>query len=136
MKNREGQPPASSKEQAVTPETESKKPESDSVKETSESQKEEASDAVSKTAPKQEEAPAREAIKLQGLFAFKMAMTSLYDEQGRRVPVTALKYEPWIVSQIKTKEKEGYSAAQLACRPQKNNPFHQAPDKTFSSCRV
>lgn len=75
---------------------------------------------VPKTAQKPEE-PKRETITLQGLFAFKMSMTSLYDEEGRRVPVTALKYKPWVVSQIKTKEKEGYSAAQLACWPQKNN---------------
>lgn len=74
---------------------------------------------VSQASVKPEE-PGRDTIKLQGLFAFKMSMTSLYDEQGRVVPVTALKYKPWVVSQIKTKEKEGYSAAQLACMPQKN----------------
>ena len=82
----------------------------------SDSKKEQPSQTVSKP-----EEPKRETIKLQGLFAFKMSMTSLYDEQGRRVSVTALKYKPWVVSQIKTKEKEGYSAAQLACGPQKNN---------------
>ena len=83
---------------------------------------------VSQASVKPEE-PGRETIKLQGLFAFKMSMTSLYDEQGRVVPVTALKYKPWVVSQIKTKEKEGYSAVQLACMPQKNNRSTRAQIK-------
>ena len=63
--------------------------------------------------------PLRPQIKLSGLFAFKMEMTSFY-EKGKVLPVTALHYEPWRVSQVKTKEKEGYSAVQLACHPQKN----------------
>ena len=63
--------------------------------------------------------PPRPQIKLSGLFAFKMEMTSFYEE-GKVVPVTALHYEPWRVSQIKTKEKEGYDAIQLACHSQKN----------------
>ena len=59
-------------------------------------------------------------VKLPGLFAFKMETVSLYDEKGKRISATALHYEPWRVSQVKTKEKDGYSAVQLACRPQKN----------------
>ena len=62
-----------------------------------------------------------EPLKLDGLFAFKLSMTAFYNESGVRVPVTALKYKPWIVSQIKTGEKEGYAALQLACHPQKND---------------
>ena len=65
-------------------------------------------------------------IKLDGLFAFKVSMTSFYNKEGDRVPVTALQYKPWKVSQIKTKEKEGYSAIQLACHPQKNKRCSKA----------
>ena len=60
-------------------------------------------------------------LKLSGLFAFKLSMTAFYDESGARVPVTALKYKPWVISQIKTREKEGYEALQAACHPQKNS---------------
>lgn len=63
--------------------------------------------------------PSRPQVKLSGLFAFKMEMTSFYKE-GKSVPVTVLHYKPWRVSQIKTRDKEGYSAVQLACQPQKN----------------
>lgn len=58
-------------------------------------------------------------VKLNGLFAFKEGMATIFNEQGEAVPVTVLKYEPWFVSQIKTNEKEGYSAVQVACRPKK-----------------
>ncbi len=58
-------------------------------------------------------------IKLDGLFAFKEGMSTVYNDQGEAVPVTVLRYEPWIVSQIKTQENDGYSAVQLACRPKK-----------------
>ena len=58
-------------------------------------------------------------LKLNGLFAFKEGMATVYNAQGEAVPVTVLRYEPWIVSQIKTQEKDGYSALQIACRPKK-----------------
>lgn len=58
-------------------------------------------------------------LKLDGLIAFKLGMTSVYDADGNYTPVTALKYESLVVSQIKTKEKEGYEAIQVATRPQK-----------------
>lgn len=58
-------------------------------------------------------------IKLNGLFAFKEGMSTVYNEQGEAVPVTVLRYEPWVVSQVKTKDQDGYEAVQLACSPKK-----------------
>lgn len=58
-------------------------------------------------------------LKLGGLFAFKEGMSTIYNDQGEAVPVTVLRYEPLVVSQIKTNEKDGYSAIQLACLPKK-----------------
>ena len=58
-------------------------------------------------------------VKLSGIFAFKMGMSTVYSENGEAIPVTVLKYEPWIVSQVKTSDKDGYSALQIACRPKK-----------------
>lgn len=68
------------------------------------------------TKPKQ---PPRPQIKLSGLLAFKMEMSCFY-EDGKALPVTALYYVPWRVSQIKTLKKDGYTAIQLASQPQKN----------------
>lgn len=58
-------------------------------------------------------------VQLNGFFAFKVGMSSVYDEEGQSVPVTVLKYEPWTVSQVKTSETDGYEAIQIACRPKK-----------------
>ncbi len=65
-------------------------------------------------------------VKLNGLFAFKMGMSSVYNENGESIPVTVLKYEPWFVSQVKTEDKDGYSAVQLACRPRRASRTSQA----------
>lgn len=53
-------------------------------------------------------------VKLNGLFAFKLGMSTLF-EDGQAIPVTVLKYRPWVVSQVKTQDKDGYSAVQVAC---------------------
>lgn len=58
-------------------------------------------------------------IKLNGLFAFKEGMSTVYNEQGEAIPVTVLRYEPWVVAQVKTKDQDGYEAIQLACSPKK-----------------
>ena len=60
-----------------------------------------------------------EGVKLSGLFAHKVGMSSIYAEDGESIPVTILKMEPWIVSQVKTKELDGYTAVQIASRPKK-----------------
>ena len=62
---------------------------------------------------KQQEKAAGGALELNGLYAFKVGMSAVFEE-GERIPVTVLKYEPMVVSQIKTKEKDGYEAVQVA----------------------
>lgn len=64
--------------------------------------------------------------KLKGLFAFKEGMSTIYTEAGEAIPVTILRYEPWIVSQVKTQDSDGYSAIQIACRPKKAKNSSQA----------
>lgn len=58
-------------------------------------------------------------LKLNGLYAFKEGMATIYNEKGEAVPVTVLRYEQWKVSQIKTNEKDGYTAVQIAATPKK-----------------
>ncbi len=65
-------------------------------------------------------------LKLNGLFAFKEGMSTIYNENGEAVPVTVLRYEPWFVSQIKTNEADGYEAIQLACHPKKAKNSNKA----------
>jgi large subunit ribosomal protein L3 len=58
-------------------------------------------------------------VKLNGIFAHKVGMSSVFGDNGESIPVTVLKMEPWVVSQVKTKEKDGYTAVQVASRPKK-----------------
>ncbi|OFZ11236.1 MAG: 50S ribosomal protein L3 [Bdellovibrionales bacterium RBG_16_40_8] len=57
--------------------------------------------------------------KLQSLYAFKMGMTTYYDDRGESISATILKYEPMVVSQLKSKEKDGYVAVQVAFAPKR-----------------
>jgi large subunit ribosomal protein L3 len=52
-------------------------------------------------------------IRMAGLLGKKIGMTSLFDEQGRVIPCTVLEAGPCYVTQVKTKEKDGYEAVQL-----------------------
>lgn len=65
-------------------------------------------------------------LKLNGLFAFKEGMATVYNEQGEAIPVTVLRYEPWFVSQIKTNDVDGYEAIQVACTPKKAKNSNKA----------
>lgn len=78
------------------------------------------------SAAEDKKAAKKEPVKLKGLFAFKMSMTRFYDDKGGSLPVTALKYEPSFVSQIKTEEKDSYSAVQTAFKAQKNKRCSKA----------
>ncbi len=56
-------------------------------------------------------------VHLNGMYAFKVGMSTVFDDNGEAVPVTVLRVEPMMVSQIKTKETDGYAAVQIACVP-------------------
>ncbi len=43
----------------------------------------------------------------------KLGMTSIFDENGQMIPCTIIEAGPCYVTQIKTKEKDGYDAVQL-----------------------
>lgn len=51
---------------------------------------------------------------MSGLIGKKIGMTSIYDENGRNIPCTVIEAGPCVVTQIRSKEKEGYEAIQLA----------------------
>ena len=51
---------------------------------------------------------------MSGILGKKIGMTSIYDESGRNIPVTVVEAGPCVVTQVKTKEKDGYDAIQMA----------------------
>lgn len=50
---------------------------------------------------------------MKGLIGKKLGMTQVYDAEGRIVPVTVIQAGPCIVVDVKTRDRDGYSAVQL-----------------------
>jgi len=48
-----------------------------------------------------------------GLLVNKIGMTQIFDESGNIIPVTILKVGPCVVTQVKTKSKDGYDSIQI-----------------------
>ena len=48
-----------------------------------------------------------------GLLGNKIGMTQIFDETGNIIPVTILKVGPCVVTQVKTKAKDGYDSIQV-----------------------
>jgi large subunit ribosomal protein L3 len=51
---------------------------------------------------------------MKGILGTKLGMTQVFDENNRVVPVTVVRAEPNVVTQVRTEEKDGYTAVQLA----------------------
>jgi large subunit ribosomal protein L3 len=50
---------------------------------------------------------------VKGLLGEKLGMTQVFDDAGRVVPVTVVKAGPCVVTQVRTPDRDGYSAVQL-----------------------
>jgi len=51
---------------------------------------------------------------VKGILGTKLGMTQLWDENNKIVPVTVIQAGPCVVTQVRTPEKDGYNAVQLA----------------------
>jgi large subunit ribosomal protein L3 len=51
---------------------------------------------------------------MKGILGTKLGMTQVFDENNRIVPVTVVKAGPNVVTQIRSQEKDGYAAVQIA----------------------
>jgi large subunit ribosomal protein L3 len=56
---------------------------------------------------------------MPGIIGKKIGMTSVYSEEGKSIPCTVIEAGPCVVTQIRTLEKDGYEAVQLAFDPLK-----------------
>ena len=61
---------------------------------------------------------------MPGIIGKKIGMTSIYSAEGKATPCTVIEAGPCVVTQVKTEEKDGYSAVQLAYgdKREKNTP--------------
>lgn len=73
---------------------------------------------------------------MEGLIGKKIGMTSVYDAEGNRTCVTVIEVGPCPVVQLKTLEKDGYEAAQVAFGAQKASRLAKAQQKHFEKAGV
>ncbi|QNA93424.1 MULTISPECIES: 50S ribosomal protein L3 [unclassified Microbacterium] len=50
----------------------------------------------------------------KGMLGTKLGMTQVWNESGKLVPVTVIELAPNVVTQVRTPEKDGYNAVQIA----------------------
>lgn len=50
---------------------------------------------------------------MSGLIGKKVGMTSIFDENGKNIPCTVIEAGPCVITQVRTKETDGYEALQL-----------------------
>lgn len=60
------------------------------------------------------------------ILGTKEYMTQVFDQKGTAIAATVLRVEPAVVSQVKTTEKDGYVAAQIATGAQKESRLGKA----------
>jgi large subunit ribosomal protein L3 len=51
---------------------------------------------------------------VKGLLGKKLGMTTVFDEAGNQLPCTVIQVEPNVVTQVRSDDRDGYAAAQLA----------------------
>lgn len=61
---------------------------------------------------------------MKGIIGRKVGMTQLFDESGAVVPVTVIEAGPCYVTQVKTKDVDGYHAVQLG--------FEEVPERKLT----
>jgi len=60
---------------------------------------------------------------MMGLIGRKVGMTQLFDEKGDAVPVTVIEAGPCTVTEVRTSERDGYTALQLGFGTNKESRF-------------
>ena len=61
-----------------------------------------------------------------GVIGKKLGMTQIFDEHGLAIPVTVIKVDETVVTQVKTVETDGYNAIQVGTIPAKEKHLTKA----------
>jgi large subunit ribosomal protein L3 len=62
---------------------------------------------------------------VKGILGKKIGMTRIFRENGQSVPVSVLEVGPCYVTQIKTRDREGYNAIQIGYQPRKDKQLNR-----------
>ena len=69
---------------------------------------------------------------MQGIIGKKIGMTSIYSVEGKNIPCTVVEAGPCVVTQVRTKETDGYEAVQLAFEDKKEKHTTKAMKGHFA----
>jgi len=77
-------------------------------------------------------------MKRTGLIGTKIGNSSYFDESGKSLPVTILKIDECIVSNVKTSERDGYTSIQIASIDGKNEikKVKKPQQKIFATLKI
>jgi large subunit ribosomal protein L3 len=73
---------------------------------------------------------------MSGIIGKKIGMTSFFDANGKYVPCTVIEAGPCVVTQVKTNEKDGYTALQLSFDEKKEKHTSNAMKKHFENAKT
>lgn len=73
---------------------------------------------------------------MSGIIGKKIGMTSVFDANGKNIPVTVIEAGPCFVTQIRTKEVDGYDAIQLAYEDKKEKHTNKAEMGHFAKAGI
>jgi large subunit ribosomal protein L3 len=73
---------------------------------------------------------------MSGLIGKKIGMTSIFDASGKNIPCTVIEAGPCVVTQIRTKENDGYEAIQLAFDEKKESRTTKALRGHFAKAKT
>ena len=71
-----------------------------------------------------------------GVIGKKLGMTTIFDEQGLAIPVTVIKVDSIVVTQVKTVKTDGYDAIQVATVTAKEKHLTKAQIGHFSKNKL
>ena len=71
-----------------------------------------------------------------GVIGKKLGMTQVFDNEGLAVPVTVIQVNPLTVTQVKTKDTDGYEAIQVGYEPAKEKHLTKAQIGHFAKNKL
>ena len=73
---------------------------------------------------------------MSGLIGKKIGMTSIFDESGKNLPCTVIEAGPCVVTQIKSKETDGYDSVQLGFTDKNDKHVNSAESGHFKKANT
>ena len=73
---------------------------------------------------------------MSGLIGKKVGMTSLFDKSGKNIPCTVIEVGPCVVTQVRTKDLDGYEAVQLGFDDKSEKSVSKAAQGHFKKAKT